>query len=217
MIKFENIRVAGFVEAIRGMRNPMRSWDRSDSLPFYDIFSIGENDWDLMMKLRNAGPAHRKYLRMIVVWIDITAPMYWWSEFDTYKVGTVANSESKMHTIHKRPFTIDDFSAEHLVWHEKEELEGYALLESIVKTLNSYRSLYLKETDPEKKKFYWWHLIQLLPCSYNQKRTVMLNYEVLCNIYHDRQNHKQDEWSIGFMEWIKSLPYSELITGKEDD
>lgn len=206
-IKIENVDVHGFDAAIRGMRSPMNSWDKSDSglavdEYYHEYFEIGDNDYSLMMKLRNAGTDHRKFMRMIMVSFDITAPLYWWKEYDTYKVGTVANSCSTMHKIHSKEFTLDDFSHEHL-------LSGcrYQLCRTI-DLLNETRQEFLETKD----KIYWWQMIQLLPSSYNQKRTVMLNYEVLANIYKSRKNHKLDEWHT-FCEWIESLPYSELITG----
>lgn len=227
MIKFENTEVIGWEAAIRGMRNPMNSWEKSDShregcyrTPLCYMsknYTVGSNDLNLMTHLRNAGTDHRKFMRMIAVYVDITAPLYWWKEFDTYKVGTVANSCSTMHKIHEKEFVPDDFSHEHLLG---AEVDGwvhpgespYGLLWTIVEKLNECRDMYLKTKD----KKYWWQMIQLLPSSYNQKRTVMLNYEVLANIYKSRKNHKLDEWSVGFMEWIESLPYSELITEKEN-
>lgn len=225
MIKFENTEVMGWEHAIRGMRNPLNSWEKSDSdcthcmknrtkrdCESCDIY-IGPNDRDLMMRLRNAGsPDHRKFMRMIAVYVDITAPLYWWKEFDTYKVGSVANSCSTMHKIAAKEFTLEDFSTEHLYY---DELEFF---KEIIERLNGCRNLYLqskKEESARIQKNDWWQMIQLLPSSYNQKRTVMLNYEVLANIYKSRRNHKLDEWSVGFMDWIKTLPYSELITGKE--
>ena len=234
MIKFENVVTPSgeqWESLILGARNAMNSWNKSDShkCSSYDIdcdyckrnmkkcgkFYIGEKDLDLMKRLRNAGTDHRKFMRMITVYVDITAPMYWWSEFDTYKVGTVANSCSKMHKIHAKEFTLEDFSCEHLLddWNAEDEYDHITGLESLKKLthdLNFYREKYLKK----KKKKYWWQMIQLLPSSYNQKRTVMLNYEVLANIYKSRRNHKLDEWSIGFMDWIETLPYSELITNE---
>ena len=214
MIKIENYEVVGWEHTIRGMRNPMNSWDRSDS-GFCDIigdnfgdiikpenYRVGPNDHDLMTRLSYAGTDHRKFMRMITVYLDVTAPLYWWKEFDTYKVGTVANSCSTMHKIHAKEFTLDDFSHEHLVG------ESETALKAIVDQLNFARIAYLETKD----KDYWWEMIQLLPTSYNQKRTVMLNYEVLKNIYHARKNHKLDEWHY-FCDWIESLPYSELITG----
>lgn len=234
MIKFENTEVMGWEAAIRGMRNPMNYWEKSDSfIPCYvktechecevnqkcsyyfedgkpykkDEF-IGKNDLDLMKRLANAGTDHRKFMRMIAVYVDITAPLYWWKEFDTYKVGTVANSCSTMHKIAEKEFTIEDFSCEHL------ENSWLVHLKETIKLLNEARDVY-HWCNTDAKKEWWWQMIQLLPSSYNQKRTVMLNYEVLANIYKSRNNHKLDEWSVGFMEWIKSLPYSELITGKE--
>ena len=230
MIKFENTEVLGWESAIRGMRNPMNSWEKSDSGwspdwprdnyifvdedtdDYYEL-AIGPNDQKLMTALRNAGTDHRKFMRMITVYVDITAPLYWWKEFDTYKVGTVANSCSTMHKIHAKEFTVDDFSHEHLFTEENlrydAEPDSLKLLNTIIDALNVYRLAYLEEGD----KSIWWQLIQLLPSSYNQKRTVMLNYEVLANIYKSRKNHKLDEWSSGFIEWSLSLPYSELITG----
>ena len=219
MIVFEKTEVLGWEHAIRGMRNPMNSWDKSDSDWDYDCiedpdnfyeyktkdeFEVGPNDLNLMMTLRNAGTDHRKFMRMITVYLDITAPLYWWKEFDTYKVGTVANSCSTMHKIHAKEFTLGDFSHEHLV------METYKCLEYTIKILNGYREIYLQTKD----KKYWWQMIQLLPSSYNQKRTVMLNYEVLANMYKSRKDHKLDEWH-EFCDWIKELPYSELITGEK--
>ncbi len=233
MIKFENTEVSGWEHAIRGMRNPLNSWDKSDSYKgesdYFENcayctvgkFFVGENDIELMQKLRNAGTDHRKFMRMITVYVDITAPLYWWKEFDTYKVGTVANSCSTMHKIADKKFNLEDFSYEQLIKDGAEfevpvSSDGYSLcpmgvLADLINVLNGCRKEYLNT----KNKRYWWQLIQLLPTSYNQKRTVMLNYEVLANIYKSRRNHKLDEWSIGFMDWIKSLPYSELITGAE--
>lgn len=225
MIKFENTEVMGWESAIRGMRNPMNSWEKSDSRlepqfdtetgPCHGFFVIGPNDLNLMARLRNAGTDHRKFMRMITVYVDITAPLYWWKEFDTYKIGTVANSCSTMHKIAAKEFTLEDFSHEHLFTEENlrydAEPDSLKLLNTIINTLNAYRLAYLEEGD----KSIWWQMIQLLPSSYNQRRTVMLNYEVLANIYKSRKNHKLDEWSVGFMEWIESLPYSELITGEE--
>lgn len=211
MLKIEKTEVYGWEAAIRGMRNPMNSWDKSDSglavdEYMYEYFEIGDNDYSLMMKLRKAGSDHRKFMRMIVVSFDITAPLYFLKEFDTYKVSTVANSCSTMHKIHEKEFTLDDFSHEHLYLDSKE------MLEKIIKGLNAYRDDYLREKD----KDYWWQMIQLLPSSYNQKRTVMLNYEVLANMYKSRKNHKLDEWHT-FCKWVEELPYSELITGGKDD
>ena len=207
MIKIENEEVMGWDHAIRGMRNPKNSWDRSDSefIP-WDItdFEIGENDIKLMTVLRNAGTDHRKYMRMITVYLDIIAPLYWWKEFDTYKVGTVANSCSTMHKIHDKEFTLDDFSYEHL------DLTSFIFIETLIGGLNENRQKFIETKD----KKYWWQMIQLLPTSYNQKRTVMLNYEVLANMYKSRKKHKLDEWR-EFCTWIETLPYSELITGKE--
>ena len=251
---------------IRGMRNPKNSWDLSDSwtgcadgqrcdccyeMCTGSVYQLGPNDRKLMMNLANGGPVHAKYRRMIPVFLDITAPLYWWKEFDTYKIGTVANSCSTMHKIQAKEFTIDDFSYEHLIcsvpeepfdqevpdgvtimandndgclavvcrgnFHEGHSYEGVLYVSQkdildmfIIPALNANREAYLKTKD---KKF-WWNMIQLLPTSYNQKRTVMLNYEVLHNIYHSRKNHKLDEWHV-VCDWIESLPYSELITGKQ--
>lgn len=208
MIKIEKTEVFGWDAAIRGMRNPMNSWNYSDTEWIYtkgfSFPSIGPNDLELMKSLAKGGPVHAKYRRMINVTCDVTAPLYWWKEFDTAKVGTVANSCSTMHKIHAREFTIDDFSHEHL------NGPGCVLLGSIIAELNYNRRRFLETGD----KDYWWQMIQLLPSSYNQKRTVQLNYEVLAMMYRDRRNHKLDEWR-DFCKWIESLPYSELITGKE--
>lgn len=227
MIKFENTEVMGWGSAIRGMRNPMNSWHLGDT-DWFDVTDdravesdhwldnangealvLGEKDLDLMKRLRKAGTDHRKYLRMITVYVDITAPLYWWKEFDTYKVGTVVNSCSTMHKIAAKEFTLEDFSHEHLV---NTGFNSQDLLSSIIHVLNYARDMYLETKD----KDWWWQMIQLLPSSYNQKRTVMLNYEVLNNIYKSRKSHKLDEWSVGFMDWIKTLPYAnELIIGEE--
>lgn len=269
MIKFENTRVVGWDSAIRGMRNPKNSWDKSDSEEGCEevpgshktcgecnysikcrngyacsegeeqLYVIGPNDIDLMKRLAAGGPVHAKYRRMIVVYVDITAPLYWWKEFDTYKVGTVANSCSTMHKIAAKEFERGDFSHEHLITPSRLDLDG------VIEALNEYRDWYLRYdsmSDKDKaafikeitcKKDLWWQMIQLLPSSYNQKRTIMLNYEVLAGIYPMRKNHKLDEWSEhepdlvirqgddvhymypyhGFCDWIKTLPYSELITG----
>lgn len=236
MIKIENTEVMGWEAAIRGMRNPMNSWEKSDSKtinmtlkkhelapgvetldyePCVPYTSIGPNDLALMTRLHNSGTDHRKFMRMITVYLDITAPLYWWKEFDTYKVGTVANSCSTMHKIHAKEFTLEDFSCEHLITPAK------AKLEKIVDILNGYRDIYvnwdrqddfIQRAFDYEKKLVWWQLIQLLPSSYNQKRTVMLNYEVLANMYKSRKNHKLDEWH-DFCHWIETLPYSELIIG----
>lgn len=238
MLKISNFEVMGWEHAIRGMRNPMNSWKKSDSefdreprnyfdeddMPCTDLrrFVLGSNDLALMTRLRNAGTDHRKFMRMIVVYVDLTAPLYWWKEFDTYKVGTVANSCSTMHNIAAKEFTLEDFSHEHMLDVEGEAIEfnnapgdywnSIAVLDITVGVLNMYRQRYL-ETKDEK---YWWQMIQLLPSSYNQKRTVMLNYEVLANIYKSRRNHKLDEWHT-FCDWIEELPYSEIITGYEEE
>ena len=245
MIKIEHVETLGWEAAIRGMRNPMNSWDKSDSYTAVDCgkcgkieregickkedrdctgfecYEIGPNDHDLMMRLRNAGTDHRKFMRMIIVYMDITAPLYWWKEFDTYKVGTVANSCSTMHKIADKEFTLDDFSCEHLITREQPLVEdtdaveppnAIWLMNRTIQTLNQYRNLYLQTKD----KKYWWQMIQLLPSSYNQRRTVMVNYEVLANMYKSRRNHKLDEW-VDFCAEIERLPHSELITKKEDD
>lgn len=238
MIKLENTNVYGWEAAIRGMRNPMNSWGKSDSAfangdgyvrtldggrekaidfvfrelnegreyqsNILDQSYVGPNDHDLMMRLAKAGSVDAKYRRMLNVTVDITAPLYWWKEFDTYKVGTVANSCSTMHKIAAKEFTLDDFSHEHLV-----DLALDCLCETI-KTLNLYRNAFLVT----KVKDYWWQMIQILPSSYNQRRTVQLNYEVLAGIYPKRKDHKLDEWH-DFCDWIKGLPYSELITLEE--
>ena len=227
MLKIENFEVLGWEHAIRGMRNPMNSWEKSDSNFFDDseghicnicqghgsmsLIEIGPNDYALMKNLRNAGTDHRKFMRMITVYLDITAPLYWWKEYSTYKVGTVANSCSTMHKIHAKEFDVNDFSHEHV-----EELTGddynmsYDFLLRTIDILNYYRKKFLETND----KKYWWQMIQLLPTSYNQKRTVMLNYEVLANIYKSRRHHRLDEWHT-LCDWISELPYSELITGEE--
>ena len=231
MIKIENTEIVGWEAAIRGMRNPLNSWEKSDS-KWYSIgiptsnpaaindkylsqkYCIGDNDLDLMKRLRNAGTDHRKFMRMITVYVDITAPLYWWKEFDTYKVGTVANSCSTMHKIHAKEFTLDDFSCEHLFdTPESEFNDSMDVLKEVIDILNLYRGHFVK--NPHRKD-YWWQLIQLLPSSYNQRRTVMLNYEVLANIYKSRRNHKLDEWHV-FCEWIENLPYAELITDKVEE
>lgn len=242
MLKIEKTEVVGFEAAIRGMRNPKNSWEKSDSkycseydyppiegsckyCPYDNIcnksetamqqmYLVENNDLDLMTRLRNAGTDHRKFMRMITVYLDITAPLYWWKEFDTYKVGTVANSCSTMHKIADKEFTLDDFSHEHL------NRTGLVILENIIANLNEWRAYFIYgfnsgEYKIEKgDKEQWWQMIQLLPSSYNQRRTIMLNYEVLANIYKSRRNHKLDEWHT-LCDWIEGLPYSELITGKE--
>lgn len=230
MLKIENTEVLGWEHAIRGMRNPMNSWKKSDSgwcpngteygYCYADhrkycprrttdapAFCVGPNDLGLMKRLRNAGTDHRKFMRMITVYVDLTAPLYWWKEFDTYKVGTVANSCSTMHKIAAKEFTSEDFSCEHLNCNNK------AFLYSLIDLLNEAREEY--NLDSGKAKFPWWQMIQLLPSSYNQRRTVMLNYEVLANIYKSRKGHKLDEWR-ELCKWIEGLPYAELITGKEN-
>lgn len=240
MIKLENTEVMGWEHAIRGARNPLNSWSRSDSvftkrirggeLCWIDIFgnelppctcpeevhednvtgllyNIGPNDYDLMKRLRNAGTDHRKFMRMITVYVDITAPLYWFKEFDTYKIGTVANSCSTMHKIADKRFERGDFSVEHL--ENCDEQHWMVCMDNVISALNVARERYLETED----KKYWWQMIQLLPSSYNQKRTVMLNYEVLANMYRSRKNHKLDEWK-DLCAWVKTLPYSELITGE---
>ena len=228
MIKIEQTEISGFGAAIRGMRNPMNSWDKMDShvcnYDEYDCdcpmvangdepgeecndgkwkFCVGENDYALMKRLADGGSCHAKYRRMMLVTCDITAPLYWWKEFDTYKVGTVANSCSTMHKIHAKEFTLDDFSHEHLCENSLKTLQA------VIDNLNIERKNFLFTKD----KWCWWQMIQLLPSSYNQKRTVLLNYEVLANIYKWRKNHKLDEW-IDFCRWIEQLPYSDVIVGK---
>lgn len=224
MIKIEETEIYGWKAAIRGMRNPKNSWDKSDSKQLPDMlideqtyvpehFEIGPNDLDLMRRLCAAGSDHRKFMRMIVVYCDITAPLYWWKEFDTYKVGTVANSCSTMHKIHDKEFMLDDFSHSHLddvCFHVDKDDWYLTCMQNTISMLNDARDGYLETKD----KKYWWQMIQLLPSSYNQKRTLLLNYEVLTNIYNSRKNHKLDEWH-DFCDWVKTLPYSELITGKE--
>lgn len=216
MIKIENIDVYGFEAAIRGARNPMNSWDRMDSCYNNGEFEIGENDYKLLKNLTIAGPEHRKWNRMVTVTMDITAPLYWWKEADTYKVGTVANSCSTMHKIQAKEFELDDFSHEHLLG------GGLLHLHGTIKHLNAARDVFnnFENCKPElkeacgfeiTKKDIWWQMIQLLPTSYNQKRTVHLNYEVLGTIYHQRRHHKLDEW-VEFCNTIKTLPYSEFIT-----
>ena len=199
MIKIENIDVYGFEAAIRGARNPMNSWDRMDSCYNNGEFEIGENDYKLLKNLTIAGPEHRKWNRMVTATMDITAPLYFLKEWDTYKVGTVANSCSTMHRIQAKKFEMSDFSVEHL--------RSLRVMHEVIDELNFYRDKFNKD----KKKEDWWEMIQLLPTSYNQKRTVHLNYEVLGTIYHQRRHHKLDEW-VEFCDTIKTLPYSEFIT-----
>lgn len=246
MLKISNFEVLGWEHAIRGMRNPMNSWEKSDSCTQGYVWCnefcghpvsgcdkesglyLGPNDLSLMKRLRNAGTDHRKFMRMIVVYLDITAPLYWWKEFDTYKVGTVVNSCSTMHKIADKKFMLEDFGHEHLIDYDLyscDEVDrpvidgalhvgcgGVQLLNLTINVLNYYRNKYLET----KNKKYWWQMIQLLPSSYNQKRTVMLNYEVLANIHKGRRNHKLDEWHT-FCDWIEELPYSEIITGYEEE
>lgn len=212
MIKIENVKVEGLEPAIRGMRNPKNSWDKSDShvglrgdgWEYDPGYIIGENDHDLMMRLSYGGPVHAKYRRMIVVWCDITAPLYWWKEFDTYKVGTVANSCSTMHKIAEKEFTEDDFSIEHLFCGPLNHFSETIAL------LNHWRNEYHNAATEERKKQCWWQMIQLLPSSYNQKRTVMMSYENLAAMHQYRRNHKQDEWR-EFCAWSETLPYSEVF------
>lgn len=237
MIKIENVEVMGWEHVIRGMRNPMNSWDKSDSgickggdggigcknCAGYDCehtydhsFQLGKADHDLMMRLAAGGPVHAKYRRMIVVYLDITAPLYWWKEFDTYKVGTVANSCSTMYKIAAKEFTLEDFSCEHLCGFSSPINGGNQYMNSLtplgvtIEYLNAARNAFIETKDKE----YWWQMIQLLPSSYNQRRTVMLNYEVLTGIYPMRKNHKLDEWR-EFCQWIEQLPYSEIIVGEQ--
>ena len=234
MLRIENTEVLGWEASIRGMRNPKNSWEKSDSefhrepkhyfdekdMPCTDLrrFVLGPNDLDLMKRLRNAGTDHRKFMRMITVYVDILAPLYWWKEFDTYKVGTVANSCSTMNKIAAKEFTLEDFSCEHLSIRQSVDI-----LKETIDALNVFRNVYLNggllkyetgefATFQPKDKEIWWQMIQLLPSSYNQRRTLMLNYEVLANIYKSRRNHKLDEWHT-LCDWIESLPYSELVTG----
>lgn len=223
MIEFEHTEVMGWEAAIRGMRNPHNSWDKSDSKYLRQEdghiiasrYEIGPNDHDLMMRLVKAGTDHRKFMRMIVVYVDVTAPLYWWKEMETYKVGTVSNSCSTMHSIHKGEFGARNFSSEKLFGADGIEVdENFGAIRpasclcDTIETLNTCREMFLQTGEKT-----WWELmIQLLPSSYNQRRTMMLNYEVLANIYHARKNHKLDEWK-WFCCWIEALPYSELITG----
>ena len=240
MIKIEKTDIHGWEAAIRGARNSFNSWDKSDSAACYfcrdndtnpgfcddglydktivlsnpdgSCFEIGPNDQKLMKKLAKAGPSHAKYRRFITVTMG---PLYWWKEMDTYKVGTVGNSCSTMHTIADKEFELEDFSCEHLISDEPIPTRVYSakdMMEATVANLNLFRRLYLDTKD----KKYWWQMIQLLPSSYNQKRTLLVNYEVLANLYHQRKEHKLDEWRT-FCEWIKGLPMSEIITGKETD
>lgn len=221
MIKIENESVSSISRAIYSARNAMNSWDKSDSDLEKDI--VGSNDLALAKRLCSAGTDHRKFMRMITVYVDITAPLYLLKELDQYKVGTVSNSCSTMHKIHAKEFTLDDFSHEHLDddWNDRKNLVAYngeyfntplCVMEWIIEVLNNYRDLYLETKD----KKYWYEMIQLLPSSYNQRRTVMLNYEVLANIYKSRKGHRLDEWKT-MLDWIETLPYSELITGESKD
>ena len=243
MLKIENVEIHGWEPAIHGMRNPKNSWAKSDSgpgchseqegtflcrecasgrYPWNPSYVLGENDLHLAETLASAGTDHRKYLRMIAVYLDVTAPLYWWKEYDTYKVGTVANSCSTMHKIAEKEFEDDDFSIDHLFDAESEGVEFPIIygeehspiwsFHMTMKMLNFYREKYLQTKD----KKYWWQMIQLLPSSYNQRRTLMLNYEVLANIYNARRHHKLDEWHT-FCDWIETLPYAQLITRKKEE
>ena len=208
MIRFENVETYGWEAAVRGMRNPKNSWSKSDSVfSFLDGHPhIGPNDMKLMKTLREAGTDHRKFLRMIVVSLDITAPVYWWAEFDTYKVGTVRNSCSKMHKLLEKPFEMNAFSFDKLPVNLYEEVAR-----PWIDMLNELRDSYMRCLEEGVKKEIWYAIIQLLPESYNQRATVMLNYEVLCRMYHSRKNHKLDCW-VAFCNWIETLPYAkELI------
>ena len=220
MIKVENIDIWGFEHAVRGMRNPLNSWNKSDSIKCYANencqgicknnncgWCVGPNDLDLMRRLYKAGSEHRKYLRQIFVSMDITAPLYWWKEYDTYKVGTVSNSCSTMHKIHAKEFELDDFSHEHLTGHSTD------ILNLLIGDLNVYRNVYLET----KNKNEWWQLIQLLPSSYNQKRTITMNYENVITMVHQRSGHKLDEWN-ELVDIFKTLPYiSEITQSKLED
>lgn len=201
MLEIENVEVYGIPRSVYSARNAFNSWNKSDSDLSTD--SLGNADLDLAIRLRNAGTDHRKFMRMITIYLDITAPLYFYKEFDTYKVGTVANSCSTMHKIAAKEFTLDDFSHEHL------GMQSLRVLKDTIKVMNDFREEFIKDHEKDN----WWQMIQLLPSSYNQKRTVMLNYEVLANMYKSRRNHKLDEWHT-FCDWIESLPYSELITGR---
>ena len=227
MIKFENVVTPSpeqWRSVIMGARNPLNSWDRSDSCfeehtleswPHDSVTTfefLGDNDRDLLMRLRNAGTDHRKFMRMLPVHVTITAPLYWWKEMDQYRVGQTTNSCSTMHKIHAKEFALEDFSMEHLFNETENGYFGRNAFSSLISDLNKARSLYLETKD----KKYWWQMIQLLPSSYNQKRTVMLNYEVLANIYKSRKDHKLDEWHT-FCHWIEELPYSEIILGHYSD
>ena len=202
MIKIEHTHVSGWEAAVRGMRNPMNSWDRSDSEsdPITNGFYLGNNDLDLMKRLAKGGSVHAKYRRMIMVSCDITAPLYWWKEFDTYKIGTVCNSCSTMHKIHARELTLDDFSTEHL------DKCALFLLDMVINNINTNREIFLESKDKEA----WHRMIQMLPTSYNQRRTILLNYEVLVGMYRDRKNHKLDEWH-KLCEWIEGLPCADEV------
>ena len=216
-IKLENLVLASPEQMsfiIQGLRNPMNSWEKSDSEMLYgdpycapEDFKLGDNDHSLMQRLANAGTDHRKFMRMMPVYVRITAPLYWWKEFDTYKVGTVANSCSTMHKIQEKEFTMDDFSIEHLIDDRSAELSNVEWFAHLIHHLNRDRLRFIETKD----KQYWWQMIQLLPSSYNQTRNVMMNYEVLSNIYKSRKNHKLDEWR-EFCKWIERLPFSDLIT-----
>lgn len=215
MITLTETKVHGWEAALHGMRNAMNSWKMSDTVWAWKIDGspeIGKRDMDLMERLVKAGSDHRKFLRFLTVTVNITAPLYWWKEFDTYKVGTVANSCSTMHKIHAKEFTLDDFSFEHLIDYDGESAGWLYAMKALIQVLNIARDEFLKTKD----KTFWWQMIQLLPASYNQTRTVLLNYEVLRNMYHARKNHKLDEWHT-FCSWVEDLPYADhLITEKGD-
>ena len=219
MVKIEMTEVVGWQAAIRGARNPMNSWDKADSEYYPSVIGqppkIGPNDLKLLRSLANAGPDHGKYLRMIQVYCDITGPLYWYKELDTYRMGVEKNSCSTMHKIHAKEFVLDDFSIEHLYGDDDGEEDGYTaevdVFSIVVDTLNRLRNLFLRT----KIKRFWYRMIQLLPSSYNQRRTYMFSYAALRSIYHARKNHKLDEWR-EFCRWVESLPYSELITGGSD-
>lgn len=222
MILIKTLEVDGFLPTMHGMRNPKNSWKRGDTVPDMEAEArvmVGENDLDLATRLAKGGPVHAKYRRMIAVYADITAPLYWWKEYDTYKIGTVANSCSTMHKIHAKEFVREDFSIDHLIFHSYSEADNFNkivpmdVMDQVIKMLNECRMNYLfaKENgDEARAKLFWWQMIQLLPSSYNQKRTVMMNYEVLANICKWRRGHKLDEWH-RFIEWAEGLPYSELF------
>lgn len=228
MIQIRTLEISGIYPAMHGMRNPKDSWHLEDTVRDADLDAgamIGKNDHRLAMQLAHGGPVHAKYRRMITVYADIVAPLYWWKEYDTYKVGTVANSCSTMHRIHAKEFTLDDFSHEHLISHSWSEADNFNkivpmdVLDMTVKMLNQCRMNYLfakERGDSGRMKMFWWQMIQLLPSTYNQRRTVKLNYEVLAGICRSRRNHKLDEWH-EFVLWAESLPYAELFLAKQED